>query len=109
MNSTGFSRGYMAKNMSAEDFIKVVVKALSTEFEEEVKLEKMNDGFEIVMNDYSITMSKEHIEKIKSPYRVDRYIIEELEKQGFIFDRNRSQYVQSCFGLYAGVEYKINC
>ena len=49
MNTTGFTRGYMAKNMSAENFIKVVVTALSREFEEEVKLERVNNEFQIAL------------------------------------------------------------
>lgn len=107
MNTTGFIRGYMAKNMSAEDFIKVVVTAISREFEEEVKLEKTNDGkYLIAMDGYGITMSKKFIDDIKSPYGVDKYILEDFEKQGLIFDRTRSQYIQYCFGNYVGVKYE---
>ncbi|WP_077369021.1 hypothetical protein [Anaerosalibacter sp. Marseille-P3206] len=103
MNTTGFIRGYMAKNMNAEYFIKVVVTAISREFEEEVKLENINDDeYLIVMKGYSVKMSRELIDELKSAYGVDRYILGELEKQGFIFDRNRSQYIQYCFGNYVG-------
>jgi lipoate-protein ligase A len=50
MNTSGVQRGYMAKNMKVEDFISVVVTALSREFEEEVKLESINnDEFEITL------------------------------------------------------------
>ena len=49
-------------------------------------------------------MSIDFIDEIKSPYAVDRYILEEFEKQGFNFDRNRSQYIQYCFGNYVGVK-----
>lgn len=93
----------MAKNMNAEYFIKVVVTAISREFEEEVKLENINDDeYLIVMKGYSVKMSRELIDELKSAYGVDRYILGELEKQGFIFDRNRSQYIQYCFGNYVG-------
>lgn len=103
MNTSGFLRGYMAKNMNAEDFIKVVVTALSREFEEKVKLENINDdGFLITMKDYMVTMSKEFIDKLKSPYGIDRFILEEFESQGFKFDKNRSQYIQYCFGNIIG-------
>lgn len=105
MNTTGFIRGYMAKNMSAKDFIKVVVKALSREFEEEVQLKDINnDGFSITMKDYSITISKELIDKLKSPYGVDKYILDKFEEQGFNFDRDRSQYIQYCFGNHVGTK-----
>lgn len=108
MNTSGIIRGYMAKNMSPEDFIEVVVRALSTEFEEELRLIGVNNEFEIIMKDYSIIMSKELIDKIKSPYGVDRYILEEFKKQGFVFDRNRSQYIQYCFGNYAGGKMTVS-
>lgn len=49
-------------------------------------------------------MSKELINKLKSSYSVDRYILEEFIKQGFNFDRNRSQYIQYCYGSYFGVK-----
>ena len=35
MNTSGMIRGYMSKNMKAEEFIKVVVKALRWEFEKQ--------------------------------------------------------------------------
>ncbi len=107
MNTTGFIRGYMAKNMIAEDFIKVVVSALNREFTEVkggVQLENINDEFVIRMKEYSIIMSKDHIDKLKSPYGIDRYILEEFEKQGYKFDKNRSQYIQHCFGNYVGAQ-----
>ena len=101
MNTSGIQRGYMAKNMKAEEFIKVVVNALSMEFEKEVKLEIINDNeFRITFDNYKIKMSKENIEKHKTPYGLDRYILESLRKQGFRFDVNRSQYIKYCFGIY---------
>jgi len=51
-------------------------------------------------------MSKKFIDDIKSPYGVDKYILEDFEKQGLIFDRTRSQYIQYCFGNYVGVKYE---
>lgn len=105
MNTTGFIRGYMAKNMNVEDFNEVVVRALSREFEEEVKLENVNDdGFLISMKDYRVIMSKEMNVKLKSPYGIDKFILEEFENQGFEFDKNRSQYIQYCFGNYNGAK-----
>ncbi|MFL0194857.1 hypothetical protein ACJDU8_04610 [Clostridium sp. WILCCON 0269] len=44
MNTSGVQRGYMAKNMKAEEFIKVVINALSREFEKEFRLEIINDN-----------------------------------------------------------------
>lgn len=98
LNTTGFIRGYMSKNMKDEDFIKVVAKALSREFEEEVHLINIdNYTFTIRMMDYQIILNKRLISTLKSPYGIDRFILEQFESQGFKFDRNRSQYIQYCF------------
>lgn len=103
MNTTGMLRGYMSKNMKAEEFIKVVTKALSCEFEKEVELESINDDeFKITLDDCVVIINKDLINKLKSSYGIDRFILETFEAQGFIFDRNRSQYVQYCFGIYNG-------
>lgn len=101
MNTSGVQRGYMAKNMKAEEFIKVVMNALSMEFGKEVKLKIINQNeFEISLDNYKIKMSKELIEKHKTPYGIDRLILVAFEKQGFRLDRNRSQYIQYCFEIY---------
>ena len=100
MNTSGVTRAYMSKNMIAEEFIGVVTKALSREFEEEVILVENNNGFKISMKNYKIIVSKEFIEEIQSPYSIDRYVLEEFRKQGFDFDRNRSQYIRYCYGHY---------
>lgn len=101
MNTSGFIRGYMAKNMKAEEFIEVITKALSREFEEKVELKKENNNFKILMKDFEITISKDIIEKMqKDPYSIDKYILDEFSKQGFNFDKNRSQYIKYCYGKY---------
>lgn len=101
MNTSGIQRGYMAKNMKAEEFIKVVVNALSMEFGKEVILKIINENeFEISLDNYKINMSKELIEKHKTPYGIDRLILGAFKKQGFRFDINRSQYIQYCFEIY---------
>lgn len=70
MNTTGFLRGYMSKNMNSERFIEVVREALSREFEEEVKLEKIDNEFKITMGNYNTTKSKELIEHNKGAYSI---------------------------------------
>ena len=58
MNTTGMIRGYMSKNMKAEEFIKIVVTALSKEFSSNVELEGINDNkFKITMKNYEVVMS----------------------------------------------------
>lgn len=89
------------KYINEKEFIKVVIKALSTEFEKEFRLEIVGrDEFKISLGDYSVIMSKDLIKKLKSPYGIDRFILEQFEDQGFKFDRNRSQYIQYCFGIF---------
>ena len=101
MNTSGVTRGYLSKNLNEKEFIKVVIKALSTEFEKEFRLEIVgHNEFKISLGDYSVIMSKDLIKKLKSPYGIDRFILEKFEDQGFKFDRNRSQYIQYCFGIF---------
>lgn len=45
-------------------------------------------------------MNREKINKLKSPYGVDKYILEAFESRGFKFDRSRSQYIQYNFGIH---------
>jgi hypothetical protein len=100
MNSTGFIRGYMAKNMSAEEFIKVSAKALEREFEEEVIAITAEDNeYNISFKDYRVSINTDLINELKSksPYGVDKYLLQEFRKQGFSFDEDRSQYVRYCF------------
>ncbi|MCM0647352.1 hypothetical protein NBE98_03050 [Clostridium swellfunianum] len=100
MNSTGYIRGYMSKNMSAERFIQVVAEALSKEFEEEVKVNtKLKDEYEILFKDYKASINTELINELKSksPYAVDKFLLQEFKKQGFTFDENRSQYISYCW------------
>ena len=56
------------------------------------------------MDGYSLTLSKKLINKLKSPYGIDKYILKKFEKQGFNLDGNRSQYIQYCFGNYIGAQ-----
>lgn len=101
LNTSGVQRGYMAKNMKAEEFIKVVANALSMEFEKKVEVEAINENdFKITLDNYEVTMNRELINKLKSPYGVDKYILEAFESQGLKFDRSKSQYIQYCFGIY---------
>lgn len=100
MNTSGISRGYMAKNMSEEEFVEVVVRALSCEFEKEVELESISDNeYKIVLDNYVVIMSKEFVNKLNQPYGVDRFILEEFEEYGVVFDRNRSILLIRIFSL----------
>jgi len=101
MNTTGFIRGYMAKSMTASEYLQVVVKALSMEFGSKVIVENISQGdIRIVMDNYEVTTSIKDISELSKPYGIDKFILQSFAKQGFKFDINRSQYVQYCFGIY---------
>ncbi len=107
MNTSGFIRGYMAKNMDVEEFIKRVIGALNREFEEldnGILLEIKNDEFLIEMEKHQISISKDLEEEVKSSYGLDKYILDEFQKQGFELDKNRSQYIKYCCGNFANAE-----
>lgn len=107
MNTSGLIRGYMAKNMKTEEFMQMVISALNMEFDdimEGVILKTTGNKFIIRMEEYEVILEKEFAEKIKSPYGIDKYILDEFEKQGFKPDKNRSQYIQYCNGNYVGAE-----
>ena len=100
MNTTGFIRGYIAKNMTAESFINVIIEALSKEFQVEVKINNISKGvYEIKFNNYRVNLNDNLINELKSksPYAVDKFLLSELREQGFDFDERRSQYIRYCF------------
>lgn len=101
MNTSGFIRGMMLKNKTTDEFMDVVVNAISREFEEHVHLLDVGDGYVITMKEYKIGLGKQFVDIIKSHYGIDRMILEEFERQGFPLDKNRSQYIQYCFGNYS--------
>jgi len=66
MNTSGIQRSYMAKDMKKKELLKVVIAAISREFEREAKLVNMNDNeFRINFGDYNINVNKELIKKCK--------------------------------------------
>ncbi len=103
MNTSGLNRGYMAKNMDIEDFLDRVVEALNREFEGEldkIKIKLADGNFIISGGKYMLTIDKTSAEKLKTPYGLDSYILEEFRKQGFRFEEDRSQYIEYCYGNY---------
>jgi hypothetical protein len=100
MNTTGFLRGYMAKNMSSERFINIVAEVIAKEFDEKVQVisETLNEH-SILFKGYRVNVNSNLIDQLKgkSPYAVDRLLLSEFRKQGFTFDDKRSQYLMYCF------------
>lgn len=55
------------------------------------------------MDKYSTIISKEHIRKLKGPIgpnRLDLYILNDFQIQGFTFEKTRSQYIRYVFGIF---------
>jgi len=64
MNTLGFQRGYMAKGMEVEKFLKVIIETLSREFEKEVKVEDIGeDQIRIVIDNYDVRTSMNYLEQ----------------------------------------------
>ena len=93
MNSNGFARGLMAKNINEEEFIKHVASVIERQLKEwDEKYEVMvikGVHYEFVVNHnddfYHLQLSQQDIHELqkKSPYALDRKIWQELEKQEF--------------------------
>ena len=64
MNTLGLQRGYMAKGMEVEKFLKVIIETLSREFEKEVKVEDIGeDQIRIVIDNYDVRTSMNYLEQ----------------------------------------------
>lgn len=100
MNSHGFLRGYMAKNMEFDKFIEVVSSAIRREFNYDVEVKESNVLYSIrVDNKYEVEASKTLITNLmaKGPYAVDKFIFETIVEKGVLIDKKRSQYIEYCF------------
>ena len=101
MNANGIARGYMTRNMDDFKFLVHVIECLAREFEKEVTFKDLGcENYIVGIDGYEVNLSKEIICTHKNGYRLDKYILEEAEKKGFIFDRFRSGYIKYCFGLF---------
>lgn len=110
MNSSGWFRTIMAKNYTEEKFLIAVADIIGKEFEQKLSvIEILKDKFLITMNKYSTLISKEHIRKLIGPigpYRLDRYILNDFQIQGFTFEKTRSQYIRYVFNIFYENELK---
>ena len=110
MNSSGWFRTMIAINYSEEKFLIAVVDIIGKEFEQEVSvIEILKDKFLITMREYSTIISKDHINKLNGPigpYRLDRYILNAFQIQGFTFKKTRSQYIRYVFNIFYENELK---
>ncbi len=103
LNTSGFIRGYLVKGLGIDELIMKICKWLSIEFKEVsggVKYRKKDEEYVISMNGYTVVLNDKILENIKGNYAIDKYILDEFQKQGFEFDKNRSQYIKYCYGIY---------
>lgn len=100
MNSLGFVRGYIAKNMDMENFTKVVATALGREFDFNVEVNSIDDLYLFSLdNKYKVGVNKALILHLmrRGPYALDRYILENVIEMGYELDKDRSNYVKYIF------------
>lgn len=102
MNTTGFIRGYLAHNLSTKKFVEKILDTMGKEFETKASLSIENGVYIIGMYSYRVVVSEEYLSDLQNrgAYLVDKFILEEFEKQRFRFDRTRSKYIRYCFGIF---------
>ena len=102
MNTQGWQRGLMAKNMENEKHLRFVVNCLEREFEVETKVNKQGKEYLIKFMDYEIKLDEVEVKKLQArgSYVLDKFILERLKNKGSVFDVNRSQLMQYCYGIY---------
>jgi len=102
MNTQGWIRGYMAKNMEEEKFLHHVVECLEREFEIASSISKTNDGYIVKQGDHKCSISIENLASLKKKgaYALDRYILDQFRGKGFDFEMTRSQYIRYCYGIF---------
>lgn len=74
MNTTGFIRGYMAKNMKAERFLKFAAEAISKEFGGSIIVNNTcQDAYEVLFKGCRVVITNKKIDELKSksPYELD--------------------------------------
>lgn len=109
MNTTGFIRGYMAKNMENEKFLAHVLECLGKEFDFNITLSLKEYNYEISIEKYKINLAKEECKSLqdRGAYALDKYILNALKEQGFEFNKERSQYIGYCYNIFYKNEVRV--
>lgn len=100
MNTQGWMRGLMSRNMGNEEFFNHVIECIEREFDLKVEVLREQDKYMITLEGYTVDIKSSEIcfYKDKSPYSLDRYILDSLRDKGYAFDIDRSKYLECCFG-----------
>lgn len=101
MNTQGWLRGLISYNSPLEKYVDFVLNTISKEFM--LKIEVIDNGVDFLfcIGHYKLNITKEELISLqkRSPYALDKYILESLKHMGFKFDCHRSQYIECCYGL----------
>ena len=107
MNSTGFIRGYMAKNMENERFLEHVVWVLERQLQEwdesyQLRVFKQEDFIISVQSNkktINVSISANRLKDLQSasPYSLDRYIWAQLKEKGLEWKDKNGNYLDYVF------------
>lgn len=107
MNVQGWIRGYMSKSMDHEKFLLSVVELMEKEMKEWDEtfygiLMKLSDYRLVIKNNessYEVTITENELATLqdRSPFSVDRYLWEQLEKQGLEIKSGYGNYIYYVF------------
>lgn len=102
MNTQGWIRALMAKNMGEGDFVEHVGESLGREFEMEASTIKQKGAFMVKLGIYTTIIPVNVVATLKTrgPYCLDRFVLDQYRVQGFQFDMYRSQYIRYCYGFF---------
>ncbi|MDY0407676.1 hypothetical protein ACFFIS_06855 [Virgibacillus soli] len=107
MNTTGFIRGYMAKNQEGEKYLHHVMKVMERQLQEwdetyEVKMIKKESYAISVQNSEQtsiILISNSQLAQLqsKSPYALDKYMWTKLKENGLVIKERTGNYLNYVF------------
>ncbi|GGA93061.1 hypothetical protein [Ornithinibacillus halotolerans] len=107
MNTSGFIRGLMAKNVDEETFLTHVVSSIEKQLKEwdeyyVVRLVKLTNYVVVVQNGnliISVPISKSQLISFQSqsPYSLDRYIWNELHRKAVMIGESNGNYLTYVF------------
>lgn len=106
MNTQGWIRGIMAKNMEEEKFLAHVTECLEREFDMESGISREEERYLIKLSAYEAQIDSADLRKLqlKGAYCLDAYLLDQLQSQGFGFDKYRSQYIRYVYGNFYRTE-----
>lgn len=101
MFTSGWIRGYIARNSPNDKFVRFLVNTISKEFNLKTEIWIFGSSYDIGIGQYKINIKISDAKALQntSPYTLDKYILDNLKAQGLKFSTDRSQYIRYCYGL----------